>query len=83
MSAVMRSVAARRAATAPPSTRRSSLRPVPVVAEVTTTWVSVSPSASSSLRRSDSQSAAWSGLSVSTWLSTTVVTAACPASGTR
>ena len=37
MSAVILSLAARRAATAPASTRRSSLRPAPVVAEVTST----------------------------------------------
>ena len=54
-----------------------------MAAEVTSTGVSSSPSASSSRRRSAAQSATCSAVSVSAWLSTTVVTAACPASGTR
>ena len=54
-----------------------------MIAEVTSTGASVSPSASSSLRRSFRQSSTCSAVSVSAWLSTTVVTEAWPASGTR
>ena len=83
MSAAIRSLTVRFLRTVSVSSPRSSPRPSPVRAETGSTGVSGRPSASSSRRRSSSQSLACSGGSVSIWLSTTVNTVAWPASGIR
>ena len=83
MSAAIRSVTARFCLTVWASSMRSSPRPAPVRAETGKTRASSRPSWSSRRRRSSSQSLACCGESTSSWLSTTVNTAAWPASGIR
>jgi hypothetical protein len=76
MSAEIRDCAARLSDTASTRRVRRSSRPAPVRADTGTSGVSVRPSASSSRRRSSSQSLPWSSGSRSIWLSTTVNTLA-------
>ena len=83
MSAAIRSETVRFCITVSVSSARSSPSPAPVRAETGKIGASTRPSWSRRRRRSSSQSLACCGESTSIWLSTTVNTAAWPASGIR
>ena len=81
--ALIRCSAACLAITVSINARRRSATPASLVADVRTTLVSCSPSASSRRRRSATQSSACSGVSRSAWFSAAAITDECPAIGTR